>query len=78
MNTKHTEKDNDKQDKAPTFLQVIGSVLSAFIGIQNKKNKERDFKYGNHRVFIIVGLMMTLTFLVTVITIVQVVLSQAK
>lgn len=76
MDTKSIEKDNSVVEKAPSFLQVIGSVLSAFVGIQNKKNKERDFKHGNHKVFIIVGLLMTFTFLVTLITIVQIVLSQ--
>ena len=39
-------------DKSPSFLQVVGSVLAAFFGVQSSKNKERDFKHGNHRVFI--------------------------
>ena len=68
--------DKDDEGKAPNILQVIGSVLAAFIGIQNKKNKERDFKYGNHKVFIAAGLIMTLVFLLTVITIVQLVVSK--
>jgi hypothetical protein len=67
---------NDKNNQAPSLLQVIGSVLSAFIGIQNSKNKERDFKHGNHKVFIIVGIGLTITFLLTVFTVVQLVLSK--
>ena len=63
----------EEQEKAPNLFQVIGSVLSAFIGIQNSKNKERDFKHGNHKVFIAVGIIMTLLFLATVITVVQIV-----
>ena len=75
----HPGQKTDQQsedDKAPTLLQVIGSVLSAFIGIQSSKNKERDFKHGNYKVFIIVGVGLTITFLLTVFTVVQVVLSK--
>ena len=78
MNDIQHSDSNDKEDegKAPTVLQVIGSVLRAFIGIQTKENKERDFKYGNHKVFIIAGLIMTFVFLATVITIVQIVVAK--
>ena len=64
-----------QQDKKPSLLQVIGSVLSAFFGVQSSKNKERDFKHGNHKIFIAVGIVMTLVFLATVITVVQLVLA---
>ncbi len=62
-------------DKAPNIFQVMASVLAAFFGVQSSKNKERDFKHGNHKVFIIVGVVMTLAFLLTVVTIVQIVLN---
>ncbi len=65
----------DNEDKAPNILQVMTSVLSAFFGVQSSKNKERDFKHGNHKVFAIVGIIMTLAFLLTVVVIVQIVLS---
>ena len=65
----------DDNDKAPNLFQVMASVLAAFFGVQSSKNKERDFKHGNHKVFIIVGILMTLAFLLTVVIIVQVVLS---
>lgn len=63
-------------DKPPTFLQMVGSVLAAFFGVQSKKNKERDFKHGNHKVFIAIGILMTLVFLATVITVVQIVVAK--
>lgn len=67
---------DDREDqKPPNLLQVTGSVLAAFFGVQSSKNKERDFKHGNHKVFIVVGLLMTVVFLVTVITVVQLVLA---
>ena len=62
-------------EKPPSLWQVICSVLAAFVGIQNSKNKQRDFKHGNHKVFIAVGIAMTLLFLLSVFTVVQLVLS---
>ena len=66
---------SEKDEQAPSLLQVIGSVLAAFFGVQSSKNKERDFKHGNHRVFIAVGVMMTLVFLLSVYTVVRLVLA---
>ena len=68
--------DKPKDEKAPNLLQVVASVLAAFFGVQSSKNKERDFKHGNHKVFIIVGLVMTVVFLLTVFTVVQMVLAK--
>lgn len=79
MNTQQSDEDRDNAEdsgKAPTFFQVMGSVLAAFFGVQSSKNKERDFKHGNHKVFIAVGIVMTLVFLLTVITVVQIVLAK--
>lgn len=73
---RNSSEQDKSSDKAPNLLQVIGSVLAAFVGVQNKKNKERDFKHGNHRVFIAVGITMTLVFLISVFTVVQLVLAQ--
>ena len=73
---KPTEDQQRGDDKAPNLLQVIASVLSAFIGVQSSKNKERDFKHGNHKVFIVVGIGLTLVFLLSIFTVVQLVLSK--
>ncbi len=73
--TADNNSEEQNQQQAPSLLQVVGSVLAAFFGVQSSKNKERDFKHGNHRVFIIVGIVMTLIFLLSVFTVVQIVLS---
>lgn len=67
----------NKPDK-PSILQVIGSVLAAFFGVQSKKNKERGFKHGSHKQFIIMGILMTITFIATVILVVQLVLRNTQ
>jgi len=59
------------------LLSVIGSVLSAGLGVQNSKNRERDFKQGNFKVFIISGMIFTLLFIGVVYIVVQVVLKSA-
>ena len=51
------------EEKPPSLLQTVGSVLAAFFGVQSSKNRERDFKHGRAGVFIAVGLIMTLLFI---------------
>ena len=50
------------------------SVLAAAIGVQNQKNKERDFEHGNPVVFIFAGLIFTVLFVLSLIGIVMLVL----
>ncbi|MGH1470291.1 MAG: DUF2970 domain-containing protein [Cellvibrionaceae bacterium] len=75
-NTQPPEEKNDSnQDLAkPTFIQVVGSTLAAAIGIQNSKNRERDFKHGNIKTFIAAGVIFTIIFVLTVSFIVKMVL----
>ena len=44
---------NDR--KGTGFWSVVQSVLAAFIGVQSKANKERDFKHGKPIHFILVA-----------------------
>jgi len=72
-------KDNhDSSEKSSINpLSVISSVLAAGLGVQNSKNRERDFKQGSFKVFVIAGIVFTLLFIGAVYTIVQVVLKGA-
>jgi hypothetical protein len=74
----------DKKDEQPEVkpqkgklnpLQVIGSVLAAGLGVQSSKNRERDFKQGRVGIFVAAGIIFTLFFIGSVLTIVQMVLS---
>ncbi|MBL6691330.1 MAG: DUF2970 domain-containing protein [Pseudomonadales bacterium] len=58
----------------PSFLEVTMSVLAAAIGVQNAKNRERDFSRGNPLVFIAAGLIFTVLFVLTVVGVVYLVL----
>ena len=44
---------------APTLLQVFVSVAWSFFGVQNSRNRRRDFPYGKPWQFIVLGVVMT-------------------
>ena len=64
-------------EKAPTFLQTVSSVSASFFGVQNHKNRERDFKHGNAKTFIFVGVAMTAVFILTLVVAVKFALKAA-
>ena len=57
-----------------TFMQLLKSTMSAFIGVQSNANRERDFKHGKISHFIWMGLLFGLTFVLTLTGVVQLVL----
>jgi hypothetical protein len=68
---------SNQQNKPPSLLQAIGSVLAAFFGVQSSKNRERDFKHGRAGVLIVVGLVMTALFITAVWIAVKITLRNA-
>ena len=63
--------------KKPTLWQVIVSVNAAFFGVQNSRNRERDFTQGKASHYIIVGVIMTALFVGALVFIVKMVLRSA-
>jgi hypothetical protein len=59
------------------FFEVLGSVLASFFGVQNNETRERDFKHGRARDFILVGVLLTGIFILLVWGIVQLVMRLA-
>ncbi len=53
------------------LIDVIKSVIAAGIGIQSKKNRELDFEHGSLYQYLIVGLIATLLFIITIVFIVS-------
>jgi len=64
----------EQQQKPPSILEVAFSVIAAAFGVQNSKNRERDFTRGNPLVFIAAGLIFTILFVLTIIGVVNLVL----
>lgn len=54
-------------------VRIIQSTLAAAIGVQSKKNRERDFQEGNAGAFFAAGIIFTALFIATVLTVVQLV-----
>ena len=65
------------QEGKPTLIDVIKSVLASFFGVQSDKNRQRDFQHGNPAQFIIVGVVLTVLFVVGMILIVRLILESA-
>ena len=70
------EKDNQdhKTPGKPGFLSIVRSTLAAAIGVQSSKNRERDFTQGSPLAFIAAGIIFTVLFILTVVTVVHLVL----
>ncbi|MDB2416218.1 DUF2970 domain-containing protein [Pseudomonadales bacterium] len=54
---------------------MFGSAFAAMIGVQSKDKRERDFAKGKASHFIIVGLVLTAGFVLTMAALVSLVLS---
>ena len=63
------------EKKEPGLWDVTKSVMSAFLGVQSRKNYERDFTYGKPWQYILIGLVGVGVFIGLVITVVSIVLS---
>lgn len=61
-------------DESLTLLQLMGSALAAAFGVQSSKNRERDFSKGKPGQFIVVGIIFTMTFVLIMIGVVNLVL----
>lgn len=68
---------DEKDQKAPSLLDVARSVLWAMIGVQKSKNHERDFKHGKAWQYIVVGLIGVAIFITIIINVVKFALSMA-
>jgi len=71
------ESDGSNEQQAPQkvpFWKVMFSIMAASFGVQNKKNKERDFGSGSIKGFVVAALIFTFAFIMILVTIVSVVL----
>jgi hypothetical protein len=68
--------DQQPQQK-PGIGSVILSTLSAFIGIQSSKNRERDFAKGNFTAYVISGLIFTVLFITGIVMLVKTIIQNA-
>ncbi len=55
----------------PSILQVLTSVLAAFVGVQSSKNREVDFTNGKISHYIVVGLVVVVVFILAIVFVVS-------
>ena len=67
------QEEKDQATQPPTMMEVALSVLAAALGVQNSKNRERDFTSGNPLVFIVAGLLFTVLFVLALVGVVYLV-----
>lgn len=62
-------------EKEISLFKVVLSVMAAMFGVQSSKNRERDFAKGRPAAYVIVGIIMTLLFILTIWTVVSIVMT---
>ena len=73
QNIAQHESPEDDQSRL-TFKQTLVSVMRASFGVQNRKNKVRDFQRGSPAAFFFAALLFTSVFVAALVTIVVLVL----
>lgn len=71
------EPENKPAQQAPSLLSVLGSVLASMFGVQSNKKREQDFTHGKPSQYIVVGLLMTVVFILSIWGLVSLVLKLA-
>ena len=69
--------DGNNAGGKPSWGQALGSVLSAFMGVQSNARRERDFSRASPLRFIVVGVLLTAAFVSTLIAVVHLILALA-
>ena len=57
------------------FARLLQGTLAAAFGVQSQKNREQGFEEGNAGWFILAGIIFTMIFVATVLTVVNSVLA---
>jgi hypothetical protein len=66
-----------EEGRPPTFAGVLWSVLASMFGVQSNRRREQDFTHGKPSHYIIVGLLVTVMFVLAVWAVVQLVMKLA-
>jgi hypothetical protein len=72
-----TDPDDSRKLQAPSFIGVLGSVLASMFGVQSNRKRKQDFTHGKPSQYILVGLLVTGVFILTIWGVVQLVMKLA-
>lgn len=59
------------------MLNVLGSVLASMFGVQSNRRREEDFTHGKPSQYIVIGLLVTVVFMLSVWGVVSLVMRLA-
>lgn len=68
---------SDNTTSKPNIFNMVLSVLAAFLGVQTEKNRQRDFQHGNPKAYIIIGVILTVLFVLSIVGVVKLVMAIA-
>ncbi|MGB4248204.1 MAG: DUF2970 domain-containing protein [Pseudohongiellaceae bacterium] len=71
---KNESSSGDQEPARIPFWRMMLSVMQASFGVQNKKNKERDFSSGSITGFVVAALIFTAVFVLVIVSVVRMVL----
>ncbi len=57
------------------YKRIMLSTLAAAFGVQSQRNRAKDFEEGNAGWFILAGIISTVVFIFTVLTVVNLVVA---
>ena len=66
-----------QEGRAPSLLSVLGSVLASMFGVQSSRKREEDFTHGKPSQYVMIGLLVTVLFVLTVWGVVSLVMKLA-
>lgn len=69
--------ENENNKKVPGLLDVTRSVLWGILGVQKRKNYERDFQHGKPWQYAVIGLIVVTIFILSIVMVVKMVLSSS-
>ncbi len=71
------ESGNQDGTRAPSLLSVLGSVMASMFGVQSNRKREDDFTHGKPSQYVIIGLLVTVVFMLTLWGVVSLVMKVA-
>ncbi|MGB5487545.1 MAG: DUF2970 domain-containing protein [Lysobacterales bacterium] len=66
-----------QEGRSPSLLSVLGSVLASMFGVQSSRKREEDFMHGKPSQYVIIGLLVTVLFVLTIWGVVSLVMKLA-
>lgn len=70
-------RDSSNEPRKPSLARVFFSVIASMFGVQSSRRRQEDFTTGSPWPYIVVGLVMTVVFILSVWFVVKLVLKAA-